>query len=71
MAGAEGEGAMAAEDKVPKEGVDQGVEGAAVTQPLNRAATTTVLVTTRAETAGTGHTHRSTTARVHTEELTL
>ena len=71
MAGAEREGAMVAEDKTPEEGVDQGVEGAAVTQPLNRAATTTVLVTTRVEMAGTGRTHRSTTVRVHTEELTL
>ena len=62
---------MAAEDKTPEEGVDQGVEGAAATQPLNRAATTTTLVTTRVEMAGTGHTHRSTTVRVHTEELTL
>ena len=67
MAGAEGEGAMAAEDKTPEEGM----EGAAATPPLNRVATTTTLVTTRVETAGTGRTHRSTTVRVHTEELTL
>ena len=71
VAGVAREEAMAAEDKVPKEGVEEDAEGAAVTLPLNHAGTTTTLVHTRAEMAGTGSTHRSMTARVHMEGLTL
>ena len=75
VAGVGQEGAMAAEDKVPKEGEEEDAEGDAegdaVTLPLNRAETTTTLVPTRAKMAGTGSTHRSMTAHVHMEELTL